>query len=167
MSATSDGRGFRLTGRKVLVLIVLFFGAIFAVNGAMVYFAISTFPGLEVASSYRAGQEYEAEVAAGKAQTDRRWRVGGSVVPEGPGARVAFDFVDSVGAAIEGLTVAVHLVHAVDPTHDHVATLSEVSPGHYQTDLADVPDGHWSLEIEALRGDDRLFKSRNDLLIRR
>lgn len=167
MSATGGEGSFRLTGRWVLALVVLFFGAIFAVNGAMVYYALSTFPGLEVASSYKAGQDYESEIAAGRDQAARGWRVDGDVVPQGSGARIAFHFADAAGADLHGLAVAIRLVHAVDPTHDHAATLVETGSGLYAAALPDVPDGHWRLSVEARRDGERLFKSRNELLLRR
>ena len=73
MTATTEesDRGRRLTGRGVLLWLFAFFGVTFAVNGAFIYFAVSTFPGVEVASSYKAGQEFEGEIAAGRAQAER------------------------------------------------------------------------------------------------
>ena len=41
-----------VTGRHVLLSLVSFFGVVFAINGALVRAAISTFGGVETASSY-------------------------------------------------------------------------------------------------------------------
>ena len=58
-----------LTGRKVLAMFVAFFGVIIAVNLTMAYFAIDTFPGMDVKNSYVASQTFdddrEAQLALG------------------------------------------------------------------------------------------------------
>ncbi len=165
MTATTEepDRGRRLTGRGVLIWLLAFFGITFAVNGAFIYFAVSTFPGVEVASSYKAGQEFEGEVAAGKAQADRGWTVDAAVRPAGDGASVEVHFSDKAGGDLHGLDVRVRLTHAVDPNHDHSASLSEVASGTYRAMLQGVKAGMWNLTIEAYKGDERLFRSRNQL----
>lgn len=165
MTATTQKatRGRPLTGRAVLVWLIAFFGVVFAVNGAFIYFAESTFPGLEVESSYKAGQEFEADVQAGKAQAERAWKVDAAVRPVGDGASVEIQFRDRAGADLHGLDVRVRLIHAVDPDHDHSATLAEVASGTYRVVLPNVKDGMWDLTIEAYKASERLFLSRNQL----
>jgi len=165
MTATTEesDRGRRLTGRGVLLWLFAFFGVTFAVNGAFIYFAVSTFPGVEVASSYKAGQEFEGEIAAGRAQAERGWTVDAAVKPVGDDASVEVHFRDKSGADLHGLDVRVRLIHSVDPNHDHSATLPEVESGTYRTELQGVKAGMWNLTIEAYRGDERLFMSRNQL----
>lgn len=48
-----------LTGPKVLGIFVAFFGTIIAVNVFMAYNAVSTFPGMEVSSSYADSQTFD------------------------------------------------------------------------------------------------------------
>lgn len=165
MTATTQQAvsGRRLTGRGVLLWLLAFFGVIFAVNGAFIYYAVSTFPGLEVESSYKAGQEFENEVLAGKAQAERAWTVDAAVRPAGNDASVEIHFRDKAGADLHGLDVRVRLIHAVDPDHDHSANLPEVASGTYRAVLPNVKDGMWSLTIEAYKGTERLFLSRNQL----
>jgi nitrogen fixation protein FixH len=165
MTATTQEavRGRRLTGRGVLLWLFAFFGIIFAVNGAFIYFAVSTFPGLEVESSYKAGQEFESDVLAGKAQAERAWAVDAAVRPAGDDASVEVRFRDKAGVDLHGLDVRVRLIHAVDPDHDHSANLPEVASGTYRAVLPNVKDGMWDLTIEAYKGSERLFLSRNQL----
>lgn len=165
MTATTQQatRGRKLTGRAVLIWLIAFFGVIFAVNGAFIYFAESTFPGLEVESSYKAGQEFESDVRAGKAQAERAWKVDAAVRPAGNDATVEIQFRDKAGTDLHGLDVRVRLIHAVDPDHDHSATLPEVDSGTYRAVLPNVKDGMWDLTIEAYKGGERLFLSRNQL----
>ena len=53
-----------LTGRKVLFMLIAFFGVIISVNFYMAYSAISTFPGLESKQKYIAGKGFNEERAA-------------------------------------------------------------------------------------------------------
>ncbi|WP_370675678.1 FixH family protein [Pleomorphomonas sp. PLEO] len=165
MTATSEdvARGRRLTGRGVFLWLFAFFGVVFAVNGAFVYFAESTFPGLEVESSYKAGQEFEGEVQAGKAQAERGWTVDAAVRPVGDDASVEIHFRDKAGADLHGLDVRASLIHAVDPNNDHSASLPEVASGTYRTVLPKVQAGMWELTIEAYKGNERMFLSHNQL----
>lgn len=56
-----------LTGRKVLAIVVSFFGVIIAVNLTMAYFAVGTFPGLDVKNSYVASQTFDDDRAVQEA----------------------------------------------------------------------------------------------------
>ena len=49
------------------------------------------------------------------------------------------------------------------PIHDHAASLPEVASGTYRTVLPNVKAGMWSLTIEAYKGSERMFMSRNQL----
>ena len=52
-----------VTGRTVLIWLLSFFGLVFAVNGVMIKVAASTFGGVEVASSYKAGLKFGKDIA--------------------------------------------------------------------------------------------------------
>ena len=64
-----------LTGRKVLFMLVAFFGVVFGVNFLMAKLAIDTLPGTEVDSAYSASLAYEKEIAAARDQNARNWKV--------------------------------------------------------------------------------------------
>ena len=48
-----------LTGSKVLMVFLVFFGVMLAVNLVLAWKAVSTFPGLEVSSSYADSQDFD------------------------------------------------------------------------------------------------------------
>jgi nitrogen fixation protein FixH len=48
-----------------------------------------------------------------------------------------------------------------DQRADHVLSLQERDMGAYVGETADVAPGAWDIEIEAGRGAERLFRSRN------
>lgn len=165
MASTAARTDRPVTGWHVLVWMVAFFAVIFAANAALIYYALESFPGLEVASSYKAGQEYEAEIEAARAQTARHWSVGVSAVGEGGGARIVATFADAGGIAERGLAVDAALKHPTDSARDRTVVLAEVAPGRYEGRAEDVLKGRWQLVIDAGRGGERLFLSRNAVFL--
>src|SRR5450432_614696 len=71
----SPGSPKPLTGRKVLIMLLAFFGVVFGVNFLMMKLAIDTLPGTEVDSAYSASLAYENEIAAAHDQNARNWKV--------------------------------------------------------------------------------------------
>lgn len=165
-TASAPTAGRPITGRTVLVWLICFFAVIFAANAAFIYLALSTFPGLEVASSYRAGQEYEADVEAARVQADRAWTVAGTATLAADGADVEITFADKAGVVLAGLDVKATLAHTVDTAHDRTAVLAETAPGRYVARLPDITAGQWTLIIEAARRGERQFLSRNIVQLR-
>jgi nitrogen fixation protein FixH len=63
----------RFTGRHMLAAMLAFFGVILAVNMAMATLATRTFGGVVVENSYVASQEFNAWLAAARAQRKLGW----------------------------------------------------------------------------------------------
>ena len=61
-----------LTGRKVLAMLIAFFGVVIGVNVTMMKLAILTLPGTDVDSAYTASLGYEKEIMAAHDQDARR-----------------------------------------------------------------------------------------------
>jgi nitrogen fixation protein FixH len=154
-----------ITGRTVLFWMVGFFGLIFAANTVLIYFAVESFPGLEVASSYKAGQQFNGEVAAAEAQAERGWTVDLSAVPRNGGAAIAARFADRAGDPERGLTVEVRFEHPTHSRHDRRVTLAETGPGTYAADLPEVAAGRWTVVLTATSGGEELFHSRNVVVL--
>lgn len=155
-----------LSGRMVLVLLVAFFGVIFAVNGVLVHKALSTFSGLETESSYRAGQLFERDVAMAKAQNAQRWQVDAKVTPASDG-RALLDIVarDAAGAVLTGMDAAVIFERPTDRRLDRPVAVSEETPGHFHGG-ANLAAGQWDLVIELSRQGKRQFRSKNRIVLR-
>jgi nitrogen fixation protein FixH len=151
-----------LTGRTVLWSLLGFFGVVIGANAAMTAFAIRTMPGLEVESPYLAGLKYNAEIAAARAQAARGWQIGSHVERDAEGrAVVTVEARDRDGAALTGLAMTVRLARPTDKRADHVVALTERSSGGYRGEAIEVVAGVWDVEIEAGRGDERMFRSKN------
>ncbi len=155
-----------LTGRRVLLYLVAFFGVIFVANGALVKFAIETLPGTEVDSAYRASLAFNAEIAAAHAQAQRGWHVVAHVERNGEGgARLRIDARDAAGAPLGGVGFTARLERPTDVRGDRSFVLTEREAGIYSGQAADVWPGQWELIVEAARGNERVFLSRNRVVL--
>ena len=156
-----------LTGRKVLIMLLAFFGTVVAVNLTMMKLAIDSMPGTEVDSAYRASTAYNAEISAAARQDTRRWRVAGHLDRAADGhAKVKVEARDSAGAPLGGLAFSARLARPTDKRADRLIALTEQETGIYRGELGDVAPGQWDLVLEAERGAERLFLSRNRLVLK-
>jgi nitrogen fixation protein FixH len=139
-----------------------FFGVVIGANVVMTTLAIRTMPGLEVESPYIAGLKYNAEIAAARAQAARGWRIG-SHVERNPGGRavVTVEARDRNGAPLTGLAMTVRLARPADKRADRFVALTERGRGGYRGEAGEVVAGVWDVEIEADRGAERMFRSKN------
>jgi nitrogen fixation protein FixH len=155
-----------LTGRTVLLALLAFFGVVIGVNSVMIALAIGTMPGLENEKPYQAGVAWNAEIEAARAQAGRRWTVASHVTRNAQGrATLAVDAHDAEGAPVAGLTVAARLMRPADQRSDHTILLGERAPGTYEGETTGVAVGAWDVEIEAARASERLFRSRNRIVL--
>jgi len=153
-----------LTGRSVVVMLGLFFGAMFIANGALIYIALSTLHGEEMENSYDASQAYNSQIAAARAQAALGWTVDLSTRDEGGGERVVADFRDRSGAAISGLEVRARFVHPFDRTADREAALAS-DGGAYEGVAGPLHAGRWTLVIEARQNGQVKFTSDNQITL--
>lgn len=156
----------QLTGRMVLAMMIAFFAVIIGVNGFMAHEALSTFRGVDADSAYKAGQQFEQEVAAAQAQDAEHWRVDAKVTPDADGA-VLLDVTarDAAGKPLSGLTATAVFARPTDRRLDRSMPVSEDAPGHFHGNAA-VAAGQWDLILEFSREGDRLFRSKNRVIIK-
>lgn len=161
MNVFRRNRPYEVTGRTVLLWLVVFFGAVFAVNGIMIKAATSTFGGVETQSSYRAGQMFEQEVAKAERQDARHWQVTGTLTRDSVGEAVlSLTARDEKGVALTGLAARARLAHPADERLDHVIAFTRVGAGEFKG-VTEAQPGQWELIIDLFRGDDRVFRSRS------
>ncbi len=164
--AMSDTGGFRITGRMVLAGLVAFFGLITVANVIMIWLAVSTNTGVVVSSSYKAGNAYQAELDAARAQAERNWSVNADIARSGDGATFDVAIRDASGAPVGGLDVTATLSSHVSEKADHEVGLSEGEVGRYRGDAEAVVSGNWLLIIDARRDGERLFHSENRVMLK-
>lgn len=154
------------TGGMVLAFMLAFFGVVVGVNAFMAHVALSTFGGVDVESSYRAGQMFEHDVVMAETQAKRQWRVDGKIVPVTDGiAALNITARDRAGAPLIGLTATAEFTRPTDRRLDRTVSIREDAPGHFHGDVALSP-GQWDLIIELMRQGERQFRSVNRVVIR-
>jgi len=153
-----------VTGRMVLICLIAFFGVVSLVNAIMIRFAVTTFGGVETASSYQAGLAFGREAAAARVQDERHWQVQARVLPAAGATTVEIDARDAAGQPLAGLEASAHLAHPTDRRADQMVSLSEAVAGQSRG-TAGALAGQWDLVIELSREGTRLFRSRNRVIL--
>jgi nitrogen fixation protein FixH len=155
-----------LTGGKVLLMLVAFFGVVIAVNMIMAKLAIQTLPGTEVDSAYSASLAYENEIAAAQDQNARNWKVDAHIQrgPDG-GATLQVEARDSSGVPMTGLNFQGRFERPADRRADQAVTLAEVASGTYRGSAPPIGPGQWDLVLEGDAAGQRMFLSKNRVLL--
>lgn len=155
-----------LTGRHVLLCLLGFFGAVFAVNAVLVKAATSTFGGVETSSSYKAGLMFKQDVAAADQQDALHWKVDGKVVRDSSGKAVLdISARDAKGLPLVGLAAGARLAHPADARRDHLIELHRTGAGQFHGEVQ-VLAGQWELIVEFYQDNVRVFRSRSRVTLR-
>lgn len=163
-ASASSSQGFRVTGRFVLVCLIGFFVLVAAVNGAMLRFALKTFPGVDAENAYKAGLAFNSQISAAEEQTRRNWHVDVGISPRGNGVQLDIRVHPSEGRLPGRLALIGKLAHPVARSRDIALEANELSPGRFVVPL-DVESGQWQLELAINDGSTVMFRSTNRLFI--
>ncbi len=160
---------FTLSGRHVLITLLVFFAVVASVNGLMMRLAISSMPGLDARNGYDVSQRYNAEIEAATAQEGRGWQVTAQVDRRAYGALVAAVFASPNLSPLGGMTVSATLEHPATRQMDRALALKETTPGHYEALAPGLPGGVWTLvlKVEQPGQEHPVFVSRNRIQVER
>jgi nitrogen fixation protein FixH len=156
-----------LTGTKVFLMLVAFFGVVIGVNVTMMKLAIATLPGTDVDSPYAAGLSYDREISAAQDQAARKWKVSAHIERRADGdAVLQVEARDAADRPLTGLNFNGRLERPTDKRADLAVELAEAGIGIYRGKAASVAPGQWDLVIEGdARGGERVFLSRNRVIL--
>ena len=156
----------RLTGRKVLAMLIAFFGIVIGVNVTMAKLAIKTLPGTDVDSAYTASLGYEKEILAARDQSARNWKVDAHIERLARGAALLqVEARDRDGRPVTGLKFQGRFERPTDKRADLAIALAEVGIGIYRGRLDAVAPGQWDLVLEGDNASGRMFLSKNRVLL--
>ncbi|MGB5093200.1 MAG: FixH family protein [Parvibaculum sp.] len=141
---------------------VFFFGIIFAVNGTLIYQAISGFDGLEQEDAYRKGRAYNYVLDEMKAQKALGWTTSIKTTPLASGTTphattLAVTFKDASGAPVSNLTVHGTFWRPVMQGSDARLPLKETTPGTYEGAFDLAFGGNWEVRIAATGAADQKY----------
>ena len=161
-----ERRPRELTGRTVLFSLVAFFAVVAGVNAIMMTFAVTTFGGVETKSSNQAGVQFAREEAAAEAQRARHWQVTAALRPKANGStEVELSARDAAGQPLSGLEPKVSLTHPTNRRLDRPVPMRAAGNGRFQGAVESQP-GQWDLLIELARDGERMFRSRERVILR-
>ncbi len=149
-----------ITGRQVFAVTAGAFGIIISVNLLLAYKAVSTFPGLEVANTYVASQQFNSAKAA---QLALGWTMQPSYDPAEKRLFVAFTGADGLPADVATLSV---LVGRTTEASDDQTPAFVYASGIWTAPL-DLGPGKWLLRVEARDREGTLFSQRVSLTVGR
>ena len=155
-----------LTGRKVLFMLVAFFGVVIGVNMVMMKLAILTLPGTDVDSAYSASLAYENEIAAAHDQNARNWKVDAHIQRSADGgATLQVEARDNSGKPMSGLKFQGRFERPTDRRADQSVALAETGIGIYRGSASMIVPGQWVLVLEGDAAGRRMFLSKNRVLL--
>lgn len=138
----------KIKGRHVLMAIVAFFATIFAVNGVLVYEAISTHTGLVSQEPYRKGLHYNSRIEADARQRELGWQDTVQIEPNGD---ITVRMLDSLGGPVGDLQLVGYVGRPSTTHHDIKFALTETQPGHYSANVGALEGGAWMIVLDARR----------------
>ncbi|BDW86811.1 FixH family protein [Roseicyclus marinus] len=145
METAVQDTGRKLTGWHVLAMFVGGFGLIIGVNLFMAYSAVSTFPGMEVDSSYADSQTFDDRRLA---QEALGWNA--SVEIPGDGTLV-LHLVDEVGVPVAPAELTALLTRPTNREEDQLLELTRVN-GAFVAPVV-LGDGQWRLRLTGVARD--------------
>jgi nitrogen fixation protein FixH len=152
----NTARSGRPRGWHIPYLFFAFFGVVIAVNGIMLYFALSTFNGLETEDHFIKGIKYNQDIAGAKAQAERAWKVDLAFDSPEPGkGKVSLNLHDKHGNLLKDAKVRVKFIRPTMQGYDRTIQPEYAGDGRYVMAL-DLPlAGIWDMRtvIEHATGD--------------
>lgn len=147
----------RFTGRHAAMVFVGAFGVIIAVNLVLAFSAVRTFPGLEVANSYVASQQFNTRRDA---QEGLGWQAE-AMLAEG---RILLMLTDAQGQPVQPAQLSGVVGR---PTHVQDDFTPEFRfDGHAWGAPADLAPGNWQLRLSAEAADGTRFEQRLDFFVK-
>ncbi len=125
--------------------VVLSLLAVAIVNGIMIYYAESTFPGQAISHEFTLANDYGQVLAAEKAQQALGWKLTASLDGHVPVLRI----VGRGQAPLAGLVVRAIAERPLGPEHRTSMQFREIAPATYRADTALAEPGNWQLVVMA------------------
>jgi nitrogen fixation protein FixH len=138
-----------------------FFGVVTAVNAVMIWFAVTTFTGLDRDEPYLRGIDYNAVLAEERRQAALGWTAAVAADRD----RLAVDVADRLEQPLEGAVVYAEITRPVDAALDFTAELAPAGAGHYAAAIDWPVAGRWEILVTVER-DGHVFQHHRRLVVR-
>lgn len=146
----------KLTGWHVFAIFGAAFGVIIAVNLALAWNAVATFPGLEVKNSYVASQSFDDRRTAQNA-------LGWNVTATAKGGLVILEITDTAGKPIQAGTLDATLGRATHVKDDRTPNFAFDGQAYVARET--LSPGNWNIRMKATALDGTPFEQRVVLIV--
>jgi nitrogen fixation protein FixH len=134
-----------LTGRKFLAILVAAFVVVSAVNGAMIWLGLSTWPGLVSDSAYQDGLGFDKVLAQSRAEAALGWRA--AIGFDAGAGRLTVRLDDARGEPLSGLRLSAQWLRPASEGQDRQVELAESAPGVYGAAIRPPLPGQWDVRV--------------------
>jgi len=138
----------QITGRHVLFYLLGFFGVMLIANGIFIYFALSTFHGLDNPNSYERGLNYNQRIEAAERQASLGWS---HEITLGAAETLEVSFSDKAGKPVNGLIVGGEIRRPVGQEAGQPVKFESVGDGMYRASADGIQPGNWIVSLQASR----------------
>lgn len=137
--------GWKLTGWHVLACLTVFFGVMIAANGVFLYYALTTFTGIETADAYRKGVAYNERLEDARQLDKLGWQ--GSLKAANGG--IEFTLNSSDGKPLRGIRVTGKVGRPATDAFDQTIAFEDAGAGRYLSEPVTLAPGNWIVTVEA------------------
>lgn len=139
----------RPAGWYIPWIFIGFFAVVVGVNGIMLYFATSTYNGLQTENHFLKGINYNDDLAGARAQAERGWQVDTGFDGTDPGKGIAaVTLRDKHGNLLKDAAVTVKFIRPTTQGHDTTVELPYLGEGRYAKPVELPLNGVWDMRIE-------------------
>jgi nitrogen fixation protein FixH len=154
----------RFTGRRFLAILVASFVLVTAVNGLMIWFALSSWSGLVSDSAYVEGLGFDRVLAASRAEAVLGWK---GTIAYDPAGRIVFHLLDAKGQPLSRMGVSMIMLRPTREGFDRSAPLRETLPGQYEVGLRPPLPGVWDVRVIVASQGQTRFHAEQRILVRK
>ena len=156
-----------ITGRHVLFWLLGFFGVMLMANGIFIYFALSTFEGVDNPNAYKQGLQYNQRIEAERRQAALGWT---HAVSLKTADRLELSVQGRDGKPVSGLAVNGTVTRPVAADAAQELAFEETGLGVYAANMTALPPGNWIVSLKAIRsrpqGEDMVYRIKERLWLK-
>ena len=145
----------KFTGRHFLIIIITAFATIISANLTLAFFAVKSFPGLDVANTYVASQQFDKRR---RAQEALGWQ--SHLVYDQGVLKLHFEQAD--GSFARPKNLAIRIGSAASGQDDRLLAFTE-SHGVYRAPVT-LESQNWMIFIDAMADDCTIFSERHPVI---
>ena len=146
------------SGRSFFAILVAAFVVVIAVNGVMIWYAISTWSGLVSDSAFQEGLGFDRVLAESRAEAALGWTADIGVAADG---RLTVTLADRDAKPLEGMQLTASFLRPTREGFDIRVTLAEAGPGRYEAIVHPPLPGQWDIRVTVkARGQTRFHAER-------